>query len=644
MKQKFFTLFLTLATSVGTIYASMASGNCGSHLSWSLNTDEGVLIIEGSGAMFNWYSASETTWNEWSEYVEKVILPPDLTSIGQYAFQSMTNLTTIEWNCKNCTISDYLTKTPFYDNRSHITTFIIGDEVETIPQYLCYEMTNLTEVEIPNSVQTIGFQSFHACSSLSTVSIGSGVTSVGGNAFYDCKALIGVYISDIAAWCSIDFGAISNPLIYAYNLYLNGELLEDLVIPYGVTAVKDDVFYNGQCFKSVSIPNSVTSIGNSSFYQCRNLRSVSIPNSVISIGKSAFNICDALETVTLGNSVESIGDYAFWGCPFTTITIPASVTSIGNGALTNHKLEEVIVDVNNQNYCSVEGVLFNKDITSLRLFPAKKSVEYTMPQSVITIGDLAFTYSTFTHIELPEGVTSIGYDSFESCRNLVSITLPNSLITIGRYAFSRCEKLEEIVIPNNVISIEDQAFYYCQSLNNVTIGSGVTTIGQYIFRDCFNISSIYNYASTPQSIKSNVFESVDKSSCILYVPKESIELYETADVWKEFSIQAIQEEVTDFTIKYVDKDADFIDSEAITLNLPETPIFAGFTFLKWVVVAGDLEDGITIQATYTYNGILTSAPEEYTNPSNPAQKLVRNGNVYILNGEKTYTIQGNHVK
>ena len=104
-----------------------------------------------------------------------------------------------------------------------------------------------------------------------------------------------------------------------------------------------------------------------------------------------------------------------------------------------------------------------------------------------------------------------------------------------------------------------------------------------------------------------------------------------------------QENPTVLTVSYQDKDEVNIDSEDITLHLPEPPVFSGFTFLKWQVVAGDLTDGITIHAVYTAN-TPTSAPEVVVNPANPAQKLIRNGNVYILTDSKTYTVTGQEVR
>ena len=156
--------------------------------------------------------------------------------------------------------------------------------------FLC--ATDISKFEIPDSITSIGDGAFWNCDSLTSVTIGNGVSSVGERSFYNCYKLTSVYITDIAAWCNIDFGnGYSNPLYYAKNIYLNGDLITDLVIPNGVTAIKDYAFL-----------------------KCSSLTSVTIPDSVTAIGEDAFYNCDSLTSVILGNNVKSIGDHAFEEC------------------------------------------------------------------------------------------------------------------------------------------------------------------------------------------------------------------------------------------------------------------------------------------------------------------------------------------
>ena len=201
-----------------------------------------------------------------------------------------------------------------------------------------YNCSSLTSVTIGNGVTSIGDKAFSYCSSLTSVTIGNSVTSIGGSAFWGCNALKGVHITDIAAWCNIEFGNYSNPLYYAHNLYLNNELVTDLVIPDSVTSIGDYAFYNCNSLTSVTIPDSVTRIGYGVFEYCYSLTSITIGDSVTSIGGYAFEYCRSLTSITIGNSVKSIGICAFYNCSsLTSVTIPDSVTSIDNSAINSER-------------------------------------------------------------------------------------------------------------------------------------------------------------------------------------------------------------------------------------------------------------------------------------------------------------------
>ena len=164
---------------------------------------------------------------------------------------------------------------------------------------------NLTSVSIPNTVKTIGDYAFYN-DNLTSLTIGSGVTFIGNSAFSNCT-IDSVFISDIAAWCNIDFSEYgSQP---RSSLYLNGELLSNLIIPEGVTAIGCNAFY-GCPIENVTIPNSVTTIGDHAFYDC-SIRIVFIPNSVTSIGEYAFENPYSLNKVIIGSNVTSIGSHAF---------------------------------------------------------------------------------------------------------------------------------------------------------------------------------------------------------------------------------------------------------------------------------------------------------------------------------------------
>ena len=179
------------------------------------------------------------------------------------------------------------------------------------------DCTGLTSITIPNSVISIGNSAFSNCTGLTEVTIPNSITSIGYYAFSSCSGLTEVNISDLSAWCKIDFGnSDANPLCYAKKFKLNGAEIKDLVIPNDITKIKDFAFYDCTGLTSITIPNSVTSIGVGAFYDCTGLTSISItiPNSVTSIGNYAFYRCSGLTSVTIGNSVTSIGERAFYCC------------------------------------------------------------------------------------------------------------------------------------------------------------------------------------------------------------------------------------------------------------------------------------------------------------------------------------------
>jgi hypothetical protein len=173
---------------------------------------------------------------------------------------------------------------------------------------------NLTSIVIPEGVTSIGE---YALSSLSdSVTIPSTVTFIDYEAFgAEYSDLKAVYISDLTAWCNMEFGGTfkSNPIEFGAKLYLNGELVTDLVIPDGVTSINSEVFYGYTYLKSVTIPDSVTSIGWWAFCKCDSLESVSLGNGVTTIGNGAFGNCLSLKNIAIPDNIVSIGQ-AFYGC------------------------------------------------------------------------------------------------------------------------------------------------------------------------------------------------------------------------------------------------------------------------------------------------------------------------------------------
>ena len=197
-------------------------------------------------------------------------------------------------------------------------------------------------------------------------------------------------------------------------------------------------------------------------------------------------------------TVTSIGKDAFSTCgSLTSVTIPNSVTFIGDNAFSCSRLENINVDSENVNYSSIDGILYNKEATNLIRCPKAKT-SATIPNSVTTISEKAFSGCDLTSVTIPNSVISIGDNAFQRCSNLTSVTIPNSVTSIGAGAFYYCGSLTSVTIPNTVTSIGKEAFYHCESLISVTIPNSVTSIGDNAFQECSSLTSV----TIPNSVTS----------------------------------------------------------------------------------------------------------------------------------------------
>ena len=466
-----------------------------------------IIIPESitySGTTYSVTSIGDNAFRR-SLWLTSVTIPNSVTSIGYGAFSRCSGLTSV-------TIPNSVTfiGESAFAYCSGLTSVTIGNSVISIGGYAFDNCTGLTSVTIPNSVTTIGYGAFNNCTGLTSVAFNAEkCTKMEDYVFSGCTSLTSLTIGDkvttIPNFAFACFSGLTSVTVDKNNGTYDSRNNCNAIIE---TSTNNLIF---GC-KNTTIPNSVTSIGDRAFYGCSELTSVTIPNSVTTIGHFAFYNCSGLTSVTIPNSVTSIGGIAFSGCSgLTSVTIPNSVTSIGSYAFHGCSgLTSVTVDKNNGTYDSRNNCnAIIETSTNNLIFGCKNTT-------------------------IPNSVTSIGDQAFYGCSELTSVTIPNSVTFIGNFAFSGCSGLTSVTIPNSVTTIGSYAFHGCSGLTSVTIPNSVTFIGKYAFQSCSGLTKMVSLAVEPPTCGEGVFEKVDKTTCQLLVPEESINKYKTADQWKEF--------------------------------------------------------------------------------------------------------------
>ena len=475
-----------------------------------------------------------------------VSIPNSVTKIGDEAFGKCTGLTSFTLPNSVTSVGDWILEEVelpvmvynsscfVYMPSSYSGAYTIPAGIKTIAGGAFTNCYGLTSVTIPNSVTTIGEDAFEECTGLESVTIPNSVTTLADGAFQECTSLKTVVfqgnVDNIGEGIFSGCTALKSP-IYTSSVFIcmPTSYRGAYTIPAGIKRIVSRAFYKCEGLTSVTIPSGVAAIEKNTFKDCTALTYINIPTGVTSIDNNAFYNCSALTSVNIPEGVTSIGDYAFYECSaLTSVNIPDGVTSIGSSAFSN---------------CS--------------------ALTYAnIPDGVTSIGSSAFSYcSSLTAVTIPNSVTSVGNYAFSNCSSLKSMTVLCKMEGIESSVFYNCtgeltvgsnipsasseysskfiwSKFSSLVISNGVTSIGDYAFAYCDSIKTITIPGSVTSIGTkafYYYSNPPRLKDVYNYASTPQLINYGTFNGEDESTT-LHVKHGYKEVYESANVWKNFTI------------------------------------------------------------------------------------------------------------
>ena len=421
----------------------------------------------------------------------KITIGANVESVGAYAFSSCSALTDVVF--KDSTIKKKVIGLYAFYNCQALSNVDFGNAVTSIGSFAFMIDKSLESIEFPDSLESIGRCAFscydygttgsYFASNLKSVKFGSGLKSIADYAFYENRALNTVKFTGVAL---TSIGSESFCNIAITELDLSGT----------DTSIDREAFYNCNSLETVKL-SGVKTIGQNAFYNCRKLTSVELSENLTTIESGAFQSCVALKNIDIPNKVTKLNDNTFSNCSsLKNVSIGSGCTSISTTAFDGtFSIDRITVSEDNKNYTVVDGVLYNKDMTTLVLYPKNRSGEFAVPDTVTTIANSAFDSSpNLTKVTIGKNVKTIGASAFGECKSLKTVIFEDSDTvqkTICDYAFYKCPVLTTVDFGNAVKSIGNYAFYSCQSLNKLDFSkNSVKTIGDYAFTVCKSLESI----------------------------------------------------------------------------------------------------------------------------------------------------------
>lgn len=454
--------------------------------------------------------------------VQTVFMPASVTTMGMAAFQSCLSLRSVSY-------SERLTAIPAYafSNCRSLDTIDLPYTLNAIGDRAFSECINLSSVYLPPNLTSIGNSAFYGCSTLKTLSFPSGVSIMGQGVLSGCKGLTHVVLP-------------SSMVAIPQQFFLHCLGLESITLPEGIQSIGEGAFADCWNLEYVWMPEGLTSIGYRAFADCMKLKELHFPASLKTISCEAFSDCTSLEQVSLPEAFAVFDvQSAFRSNPFKGCTA----------------LRAFHVDSRNVHFQAYEGVLYDKEMTTLVAYPNQKGDTFSIPAFVRWIGNRAFEGTMVRSIVFTDNVERVGMSAFRNCSQLKQVSL-NCVVdidrqafgyctslckvempyaeTIGLYAFERCSQLDSVKVPDQVTKL-DGTFSNCVNLSFIEIGARVDTITDYTFFQCPNLGRVQvNNPFPPVVLNSNAFFGVDLATCVLSVPPGCTRIYCWYTLWSAF--------------------------------------------------------------------------------------------------------------
>ena len=546
-------LFAALVLKGTCAYATVYTGVCGEHLTWTLNSEDSTLVITGRGDMSDW------TFGDYASrvYIKHIVFPEGMTSVYGRAFSGCPALESVTLPDSVVSIGKMAFQSCIGIKEVHC-----GKGLKSIGDSAFIHCTSLEKLELNDGLEYIGYSAFMQDTSLQgTIVFPESLKYLGNAAFgvYSSKArdLTAIWnarsckhIRDNQGWgaplycfSKIVFGeqVVSIPDQLCYATYC-----DTIILPESVDSIGLQAFASNNKLKYVKMPSSLSHIGQGVFYHCEQLSSIRIPEGVSVLPINAFIYCQKLADVVLPSTLDTIQSSAFSQClALPHITLPSGIKFIDDYAFVNCN---ALQDINLPEGLNSIGRSVFRNCTSLE--------SITLPDGVMSIGEYAFAdCSALREVNIPNSVRTIEGRAFQNC-SLDTLVLPSELNLIGSGAFLSQKKITEVVIPDEVRQIKSNAFEGCSGLSKVVIGKKTAMIDAEAFKNDSAIIEIRSRAAYPPLVQSSTFAGVPDSTW-LFVPVQSIAAYVEDPVWGRFRMPK-EEEINYVTVDAEETTANFV--------------------------------------------------------------------------------------